>query len=471
MSTIKALCKLEVDTKKRHGTEVYVVGGFVRDLLRKRKNKDLDVVIRHIDLNFAEKFLRKYGKTKCITIHNVNGTKPITFIIFKAYNDELEAQIATVKGRGRGKNNISASLKQDSNQRDFTINAMYLPITSITSKSVIDYHGGRNDISARQILSVGSAKDKFIKSPIRILRAFSIAARTNYVLSNHVKHAISECAHLLEKASQEAIRFELEDILLSSKPSTQLKMMYKLGVLKIILPELADCATSHQDKKYHKYTVFKHLIYTCDNTEPKLTMRLAGLLHDIGKPIVRKIINKKVTFHKHEVIGAKAAIVILRRLKFDKRTIAEVTHLIRMHMYHYTREYSDAGVRRFIINAGVTKEDIQDISNFPLFKLRVADRLGNGFKSQPVTQRQLDFEERLIRVFNTSSGFSVQDLLIDGNDITEMLKIPQGKKIGMLLNHLLKLIIKDPKTNTREKLFHHSLDYLLEEKESTTNGS
>ena len=469
MKTLEVLRKFENDTKKKFNTEVYIVGGFVRDLLRRRSNIDLDIVVRHVTLNFIEKFLKPYGRTKRLTIHNVSGTDPITFVVFKAKNDSTEAQIATVKGSGKQKNNISVSLKHDSNQRDFTINAMYLPINKTSSKNVIDFHGGKNDITAKQILSVGSAKDKFIKSPIRILRAFSMAARTNYTISNHVKHAISECVGKLKRVSQDSIRLELEDILLSSKPSTQFKTMQKLGVLKIILPELNDCIKSHQDKKYHKYTVFGHLIYTCDNTFPNLTLRLAGLLHDIGKPIVRKTINGKVTFHKHEVIGAKEAAVILKRLRFDKKTIKDVVHLIRMHMYHYTREYTDAGVRRFIINSGITEKDVRDIDNFPLFQLRKADRLGNGFKTQPVTKRQLDFEARIKKIFKSSTGFAIQDLLIDGNDIIKVFKLKQSEKIGNILKYLLKLIITDPKLNTRAILLHKTLDYLLNE-ESITNA-
>jgi len=463
MKTIEVLKKFEKDTKKKFGTEVYIVGGYVRDLLRRKKNKDLDIVVRNITLNDTQKYLNKYGKTKRLTIHNILGKESITFVLFKSKNDHMEAQIAVVKGIGKYKNSIHATLKQDSKQRDFTINAMYLPIRSLSLKHIIDYHGGRNDISARQILSVESAKEKFIKSPIRILRAFSIAARTGYTITNHVKHAINECAYMLKKVSQEAIRLELEDILLSAKPSVQFKTMHKLGVLKIILPELEACVNCHQDKKYHKYDVFTHLIYTCDNIEANMILRLAALFHDIGKPIVRKIIKNKVTFYKHEVIGAKEVQVILERLRFDNKTIEKTSHLVRMHMYHYTREYTDVGVRRFITNAKVTENDINNISNFSLFKLRRAERLGNGFKTQAVTQRQLDFETRLVKIFKASSGFSVQDLMINGKDIMKVLKLPQGKKVGEILKYLLKLIIETPELNKKDVLLHHTLDYVLKE--------
>jgi len=464
MKTLEALRKLEKDTHAEFGTEVYIVGGYVRDFLRRKKNKDIDVVVRHITLNGVQKYLSKFGKAKQLTVHNVIGTEPITFITFKAKDDTIEAQIALVKGLGKWKGKIDAPLKHDSSQRDFTINAMYLPINNLSLKGVIDYWGGKNDITARQILSIGSAKEKFQKSPIRILRAFSMAARTNYSISNHVKFAISECGQFLANVSQEAIRAELEEILLSHKPSTYFRSMRKLGILKIILPELARCYSCQQDKRYHKYNVFTHLVYSCDHTEPDLILRLAALFHDIGKPMVRREINGKITFHKHEVVGAKEAEIILRRLRFDNKTITQVTHLIRMHMYHYTRKYTDAGVRRFIANAGVSKEDIKDIGNLPLFKIRKAERLGNGFKKQAVTQRQLDFENRIVKTFKESSGFSVSELVIDGADIKQIFGLKPSPRIGQILNHLLKIIMEDPKANEKRILLHCTLDYLLDEK-------
>lgn len=469
MNIIEVLQKFENDTKIKYKTEVYIVGGYVRDLLRKKKNSDIDIVVRNVELNVVEKFLRDYGKTKKLTIHNVEDTNPITFILFKtSSNSTFEAQISTVKGPTKKKikniNNIHASLKQDSNQRDFTINAMYIPINKISSKEVIDFWGGKNDIKGRQILSVGSAKSKFIQSPIRILRAFSLAARTKYTISHHVRVAISENAYLLKKLSGEAIKAELEEVLLSHKPSVYLKLMQKLGVLKVILPELDNCFNCKQDKKYHKYSVFNHLIYTCDNIESNIVLRLAGLLHDIGKPQVKNNNNGKITFYKHEVVGAKIATVILKRLRYDNETIDKVCHLIRMHMYHYTREYTDAGIRRFINNARVTEKDIEDISNFPLFKIRKAERLGNGFKKQAVTGRQKDFEERLVTIFKKSYGsLIIKDLLVDGNDLMKYFNLKPSGKIGEILKHLLEIVIEDSENNDKHILLHHALDFIIDE--------
>lgn len=471
-NTIEALRDLERAKNPVQGTEVFIVGGFVRDLLRKKRNKDLDIVVRNITLDEVKDFLSKYGKVKDLTIHHVNGTQPVRFISFVADDDTLEAQISLTRGHKSGSKPGTATIASDAKYRDFTINAMYLPICTISHKRVIDYVGGKNDITAKQVLSVGDAAYKFKMSPIRILRAFSLSARTGYKLSNHVKHAIRDCASLLENVPGEPIRHELEEILMSQKPSIQLKQMHSLGVLDIILPELSNCVNCTQDMVHHKYDVFTHLAYTCDNSDADIVLRLAGLLHDIGKPESRKETEDgKVTFYMHEVLGAKTATSILRRLKYSEAIIKEVTHLIRLHMYHYTRDYTDAGVRRFIVKAGIEKVHLDDIGNFPLFKLRQAERLGNGLKKSPVTQRQLDFQERIVRIFNESSGLTTKDLAINGTDIIKTFRIEPGPEIGTLLKELTDLILEDPDLNDRKVLLHFVLDHILCRQEVVESGS
>jgi len=375
------------------------------------------------------------------------------------------------KGNGKSKDDPNATLKQDGSNRDFSINAMYLPVNDISHKSVIDYFGGKNDIAARQILTVGPAKKKFTESPIRIMRAFSLASRLNYTIANHTRSGITECVKLLNNVSGEAIRMELEEILLSKKPSTYLKIMQRLGVIRVILPELQRCVKCRQEKNFHKYDVFHHLIYACDNAEPDIIMRLAALLHDIGKPASKKIIDGRVTFHKHEVLGAKEAAVLLKRLRFDNDTITKVTHLIRMHMYHYTREYSDAGVRRFIENAGIREDDLGKIEDFPLFKLRQADRAGNGYRKQPITDRQRDFEKRIVDVYKSSNGFTIKDLDINGDILIRVFNLKPGKQIGEILNHLLGVIMEHPELNEERSLMNAALTFILEKKKEEMEES
>jgi len=458
MDTINGLKKLGKETN----ANVFITGGYVRDFLRNKNNEDLDISVHGISLKEVEKFLSKIGSVKSFEIHKIEGTTPIRVLMYRG-KDGIEAQITTTKHKIctiSSKINTKLILRQDSNHRDFSINAMYMPINNMTKTGIVDFHSGKNDIKAKQILTVGSAKKRFRESPIRILRAFSLAARFNYKITAHTKEGIAECCSYLKKVSQEAIRFELIDIIMSKKPSKYFKLMEELGVLEIILPELHRCVKCWQDKRYHKYDVFHHLIYACDSTEPNLVIRLSALFHDIGKPASLNLIGTKRTFYKHEVMGSKEAALILRRLKFDNKIIQEVTHLIRMHMYHYTREYSDAGIRKFINNAGVKEADLNNLKNFPLFKLRRADRAGNGFRKKLTTDRQLDFEKRIIEVFNSSKGLSIKDLCINGNDLMEIFSLTPGKSVGDVLHYLLERILEEPELNEKEQLFRISLDYI-----------
>jgi len=437
-----------------HGAEVYLVGGFVRDLIRRKRNDDLDVVIRLLGTQEIKKFLDRYGTAKFVHL-----TFGVPIILFKAFGDMQEAQITFPRDRD-GNFTPIGNLEEDSSCRDFTINAMYLPIDFRSRNEVIDFHGGYADIRKRIIRTIRKPERVIKDSPIRLLRAVSLAARTGYRIQQPLMRAISHNRQLLRRAPVEGVRAELYKILLCRKPSTYLKVMRKLGLLEIVMPELNHCAGVRQDRKYHKYDVFKHCLYTCDHIEPDLILRLAAVLHDVGKPDTRVETKDRVTFHKHEVISVRLARRFLERLRYKKETTRKVLHLIRMHMYHYTRDFSDAAVRRFIKKVGIVQEDLDNLRNIPLFKLRRAERLGNGYKTNPVTERQLDFEKRIVEVFKESKGFEVKDLDIDGNVIMKIFNMEQSPKVGDVLAFLLERVLENPKVNERKELVKLAAEYI-----------
>lgn len=437
-----------------HGAEVYLVGGFVRDLIRRKRNDDIDVVVKKLKPSMIKMFLNRYGTAKY-----ANLTFGVPIILFKAFGDRSEAQITLprdLKGNFRPGN----SLKQDAECRDFTINAMYLPVGYRSKKDVIDFFGGYRDIKMRIIRAVKDPDRRINESPIRMLRAVSLAARTRYRIDKDVMHAIVRNRNLIKDAPVESVREELNEIFVSAKPSTYLKVMQKTGLLEIILPELSKCAGVRQDKKYHKFDVFKHCLYTCDYIEPSLVLRLSAVLHDIGKPDTKDMHGERTTFHKHEVVSARLAKNVLERLRYKKEIIRSVTQLVRMHMYHYTRDFTDAAVRRFIKRAGITANDLENIENIPLFKIRKAERKGNGFKTIPITERQRDFETRIKNVFKGSKGFEIEDLDIDGKILMKLFNLESGPKVGDTLTYLLDKILESPKLNTRKELIKLSAEYI-----------
>lgn len=463
MNTIQVLQKLN----KESPGKVYIVGGFVRDYLRNKPNKDLDIVIKGLPSKSIKKFLSKYGKIKSVVLSKTNDIFSVNILLFKAYDDpHVEAQITLPR---KGKNQTFGpynTLKQDVKFRDFKINSMYLPINYNSKKDVIDLVDGRNDIIERKICSNGSPTERVKESPIRMLRAISLAARINYSIDIKLWNAIKSNSYLIKKVPADAIRTELDKIIMSKKPSKYLKFLQKTGLLKHIAPELQKCVKVGQDKKYHKYDVFTHLIYTVDNSDFDLVIRLAGLLHDIGKPVVKQTMvdsNKKVrvTFYNHEIVSAKLATVFLKRLKYNNLISKKVIALVRLHMYHYTREWTDAALRRFIKKANIDERymSLEKIPSFPLFQLRAAERLGSG-KKIAITNRQKDFEKRVIDIYKESNGLTIQDLDIDGNIIIEMFNLKQGIQIGKILDYLLNSILNKPALNNRLDLLKLTTDYL-----------
>lgn len=457
MNTIQVLQKLERETR----ADVYLVGGFVRDFLLHESSNDLDTVVRHLPTKSIQYFLRKFGKTKLVKLSKIENRFEVEVLLFQARGDNVIAQI---KLPARGKKQIqdpTNSLRQDVAHREFTINGMYLPINAKNRNEIIDMVGGKKDLADKKVIAIRDAEDRITEDPTRIMRAIAIAARTGFTIDEDLLFALSKHKHLLKSVHVDNIRTELNHVLLSYKPSKYLKLMQLLGLLKIVIPALDACIGVMQERKYHKWDVFHHCIYTCDNTPPDLVLRLAGLLHDIGKPATREISKTKgITFHKHEMAGVKLAKDLLRNLGYDTETKTETLKLIRLHMYHYTRDYSDKAIRRFIEKAGINEENIKALKRFPLFQLRAAERLGNGFKKIPVTDKQKDFENRIIQVFAETTALRVEDLVVSGGDIMSIFGLKQSELIGKILNHLLDKVMGDQKLNNRTELIKLAALYI-----------
>ena len=433
--------KQVAETLKKAGFEAYLVGGCVRDLLLAREPKDWDITTNATPEDIQDLFVETFYENSYGTVGVVTESEDPRIKVVEVTPYRLESGYTNARHPDQVR--FSKVLSDDLKRRDFTINAIaYDPETG----DLIDEHEGREDIARRVIAAVGDPHERFEEDALRMLRAIRIAAELDFAIDTQTAAGIAGNASQIAKISKERIRDELVRILISPRPMQALYVAQKLGILKYMLPEIEE-GTGIAQNQAHSFDVFEHLLRSLQCAADKdwpLEVRLAALLHDVGKPATRQWSEDKKdwTFHGHEVVGAKMARNILRELKFPKETIGLVTSLIRWHMF-----FSDpdtvtlSAVRRIINNVG--KEHIKE-----LLDLRICDRIGTGRpKEQPFRLRKyMSMVDEALR-----DPISVGMLKIDGTKVMELGQKP-GPRIGWILHALLEEVLDDPKKNTAEYL-------------------
>ena len=424
---------------KNAGFEAYLVGGCVRDMLLGRQPKDWDVTTNatpeQIQGLFPETFYENdYGTVGVVTQSEDPKLKVIEITPYRIESEYSNA-------RHPDEVRFSDKLSDDLKRRDFTINAIaYDPI----KEELIDEHGGREDLLRRTIVTVGDAHERFEEDALRMLRAIRLSAELDFTISSETAAGIAKNAGQLEKISKERVRDEFTRIIESPRPMQALYMAQKLDILRFIAPDL-EAGIGCEQNQAHSYDVFEHnlraLQHAADNNW-SLEVRIAALLHDVGKPAVRQWSDDKKdwTFHGHDVIGAKITKKILQELRFSRETIENVSNLVRWHMF-----FSDpdtvtlAAVRRTIQRVG--KDHIKE-----LLQLRMCDRIGTGRpKEQPFRLRKyMSMVDEALR-----DPISVGMLAIDGAKVLTLGERP-GPRIGWILHTLLEEVLEDPKKNTGE---------------------
>jgi tRNA nucleotidyltransferase/poly(A) polymerase len=316
----------------------------------------------------------------------------------------------------------------------------------LPSGGMVDPFGGMADIKAGIIRCVGSAIERFAEDGLRSLRAVRFSAQLGFDLEQNTMNAISGALEVSTKVSAERVRDELDKIIASPLPSRAFLLMEKTGLLGLFLGELAACRGIEQ-KGLHRFDVLDHSLFACDYAAAGQfphDVRLAALLHDIGKPAARNMDDSGVwTFYRHEEVSESLCRALLGRLRYPNAIIDNVCHLVRQHMFHYTVEWSDAAVRRFIARAGES-----NLEN--LYRLRRADSYAAAAQecdNSPL----LELVQRVEKVLAQSRALSLKDLAVTGKDLIRIGVAP-GKTMGIILNELLETVLDDPEENTQEKL-------------------
>jgi len=424
------------------GHEAHLVGGCTRDLLRGKHPKDWDVTTsaspEEIQAVFPDSFYENDFGTVGVKTDSEDETLKVVevtpFRLESKYSDSRHPDSVV----------FSKNIEDDLKRRDFTMNAIaYNPITDV----ITDPYGGQEAIRLKRIAAVGTAKQRFEEDALRMMRAIRLSAELDFTIESETAAAIAENADLLKKVSRERVHDEFVRIIASSTPMQALFMAQRLGLLHHIVPEIEDGIGCDQNQA-HSFDVFEHSLRSLQHAADKnysFDVRLAALLHDVGKPASRRGDGDKTdyTFYGHEVIGARMTKKILGDLKFPKDVSYNVEKLVRWHMFFSDPDQITlSAVRRMIRNVGV--DHIEE-----LLELRTCDRIGTGRpKEQPFRFRKYkSMVDEALR-----DPISVAMLKIDGKEVIEILGDGPGPKVGWILHALLEEVLDDPSLNTSEYL-------------------
>lgn len=430
------------DELENAGFEAYLVGGCVRDLIIGKAPKDWDFTTNASPEEIQKIFPDSFYENDYGTVGVKTGSEDPALAIIEVTPYRKEGTYSDA--RRPDSVEFGVSLEEDLNRRDFTVNAIaYRP----KNDSLVDNHGGHEDIKKRLIRAVGEPRPRFEEDALRMMRAIRLSAELGFAIESETASAIYETADNLAKIAKERIRDEFVRILETKEPMAALALAQKLGLLKYIAPDLERGIGIDQNQA-HSYDVYEHNLRSMQHAADKgwpTVIRLSALFHDISKPEVRKWSDEKKdwTFHGHEVVGARVAKKALEELRFPKEIIDKSRKLIRWHMFFSDPDQVTlSAVRRIITNVGV--ENIQDLLN-----LRICDRIGTGRpKEQPFRLRKyMAMVDEAMR-----DPISVGMLKVDGNDLMNDVGEKPGPRIGWILHALLGEVLEDPEKNTKEYL-------------------
>lgn len=431
-SVATVLARLAAD-----GAEAVLVGGCVRDLVRGERPTDWDVATNAPPEQVAAAFpgsswANRFGT---VTVRPQDGSPPVevtTYRIEAGYTDRRRPD--TVRW--------GTSLDEDLERRDFTINAMaWRPEDLAAGRGrLVDPSGGAADLAAGTLRAVGDPDERFAEDALRLLRAVRFATRLGLEVDPATEAALRRHAFAAADLSGERVRDELVRLLAGeAPPSGAFRRWEQLGLLAVLLPELAVLRGVPQKKRLAG-DALDHSLRTVDalpSSDPIL--RLAGLLHDVGKATT----GADGHFIGHEREGAKLAAGVADRLRLARDQAARITRLIRQHMFAYEPIWSDAAVRRFVLRVGA---DLLD----DLFALRMADNAASGVHEPPAGGTE-ELRTRTNAVI-AADPLTARQLAVNGDLLQRELGIPPGPQIGALLAHLLEIVLDDPGRNRRDVL-------------------
>lgn len=444
------LFKIISEVAHRKDQSVYIVGGYVRDLLMKRKvATDIDFVTESSGIDLAESIAKEIKSASKVSVFKTYGTA-----MFRYKDLELEfvgARKESYSEDSRKPFVEIGTLEDDQKRRDFTINAMAISLNKENFGELIDPFNGLEDLNKKILRTPLDPLQTYSDDPLRMMRAIRFASTLNFTIEENSLHAISQEVERIHIVSIERIMVEFNKIMMSEKPSIGLKLLEETGLLQIILPELTVLKGIEEvDGQTHKDN-FYHTLEVVDNISPnteKLWLRWAALLHDIGKAPTKKFIDGTGwTFHGHEFVGSKIIKTIFKRLKLPLNNDQKlVEKLVRMHarpIALITDDASDSALRRLLFDAG---EDLED-----LIILCKSDITTKSYAKQSRFKKNFEYVFQKIKEVEEKDQIRNFQPPISGEEIMNMFGLKPGREIGILKEKVKEAILEGEITNDKEE--------------------
>ncbi|MEW6509937.1 MAG: CCA tRNA nucleotidyltransferase [Bacteroidota bacterium] len=442
----------------RLGLEVYVVGGYVRDLLLGKTDRDVDILVIGDGIGFAREFSRGWGEGAAVVPFERFGTAMV------ALNEgKIEFVGARREAYAPGSRNPSVSagtLEDDLMRRDFTVNALAVSLNEGSYGTLYDPLNGRKDLAARLLRTPLDPNTTFGDDPLRIMRAMRFASQLEFRVADDALGAARIMRDRLSIVSQERITEEFFKILGTPAPSVGLGLMFATGVLEIVFPEVAQMAGVDQRRDHHHKDVFLHTCTVVDNvarTSDNVWLRFAALVHDIAKPRTKAFKEGTGwTFHGHEEVGARMMRKIFQKLKLPGEHLPYVEKLVRLHlrpMALVDSVVTDSAVRRLVFEAGNDIDDLMTLCRADITSKnpRLVARYLRNYEL--VMKKIVEVEER-DRLRNWQPP-------VKGDEIMAVCGLQPGKTVGILKKAIEEAILEGTIPNEHDA----ALEYLLSIKE------